>query len=114
MSKAAAAFDFDQDGQLNRNAGGNDLQHHRVAGPERTESLVAKCAQGVVDVLGDRHQAKPLIKDAPACEPHLHKASEYSARRSLVQAGHPGTYAYLTVNLLLPAHRPRVSSDMFW
>ena len=41
MSEAAVDFDFDQDGRLNRNAGGNDQQHHRVGGPERPESLVA-------------------------------------------------------------------------
>ena len=113
MSEAAVDFDFDQDGRLNGNACGNDLQPHRVGGPERPESLVAKCAQGVVDVSGDRHQARPQIKDPPAYEPHLHEASEYGACRSIVQAGARRTYAHLNVNLLLPAHRPRVSSDMF-
>jgi len=42
MIEAAADFDFDQDGRLNRHTGGNDLQHHRVGGPERPKSLVAK------------------------------------------------------------------------
>ena len=87
MSEAAVDFDFDQDGRLNGNACGNDLQPHRVGGPERPESLVAKCAQGVVDVSGHHHQAKSLIKDPPACEPK--RVSTARADR-LFELGRPG------------------------
>ena len=90
MSEAAVDFDFDQDGRLNGNACGNDLQPHRVGGPERPESLVAKCAQGVVDVSGDRHQARPQIKDPPAYEPHLHEASSTARADRLFKLGRAG------------------------